>query len=86
MKLQEGEEILHEMKPEGSVLVIWFFTKCLGFSFVGAFLTFWFCGFFGGMFSAARGSDSISPITIGIRIAPLVGGICLVLSMLYCSC
>lgn len=85
MKLQDGEEILHEMKPEASILGIWFVTKCLGFAFLGAFLSFWASGFFGGMFCATTGSNSVSPITTGLRLAPVVGITFLVLALLYCS-
>ncbi len=29
MKLMEGEEVIHKLRPARSLLVIWFFTKCL---------------------------------------------------------
>jgi membrane protein YdbS with pleckstrin-like domain len=37
MKLQQGENVIHEFQPEGQILAIWFFTKCLPATFVGSF-------------------------------------------------
>ena len=30
VKLQDDEQVLHELHPQSSILVIWFFTKCIG--------------------------------------------------------
>ena len=35
-KLIHDEEVLHELRPEPKLLVIWFFTRCLPFAFAGA--------------------------------------------------
>ncbi len=35
MKLQEGENIVHELKPEPKILWIWFFTRCLPLCIIG---------------------------------------------------
>ena len=53
MKLEEDEKIVHELKPDQEVLVIWFFTKSLVFALVGGFLAFGCFGFFGGMLAVA---------------------------------
>ncbi len=29
MKLQKGEKVIHELRPEPRILVLWLFTKCL---------------------------------------------------------
>ncbi len=38
MKLMEGEEIVHELRPKPKLLVIWFFTKCLPWGLGGMFI------------------------------------------------
>jgi putative membrane protein len=35
MKLQDGESITYESRPESTVLVMWLFEKCLAAAFVG---------------------------------------------------
>ena len=40
MKVQKGEEVVHEMRPERAILVIWFFSKCLPLALAGAIATF----------------------------------------------
>ena len=57
MQLQEGENILLELRPEKDVLKIWVFTKCVPAAFLGAFLTVWAFGFFGGMMGYAAGFE-----------------------------
>jgi len=44
MKLRENEEVLHELGPQNSVLIVWFFTKVLGWSLIGGFVAFWLTG------------------------------------------
>lgn len=41
MKLREGEDILHSLKPSSRVLIIWFFTKVLWWSIGFGFFSFW---------------------------------------------
>ena len=84
MKLQEGKNIIHELRPEPGVLGIWFFSKCLFAAFVGGFLAFWCFGFFGGMFAAATKSNSPWPIATGGVVAIIIAPILLILGLIYC--
>ena len=36
MRLMEGETVIHELQPSPSLLVIWFFTKCLPWAIAAA--------------------------------------------------
>jgi len=85
MKLQEEEDIIHELRPEPNILIIWFFTKCLSTALVGSFLIFWCFGFFGGMFSVVTKSKSLNPIAVGGVVALIMAPILLILSLIYCS-
>ncbi len=85
MRLQEGENIIHELRPEPKVLWIWLFTKCIPFAFVGAFLTFWCFAFFGGMFAVATKSDSPWPIVNGGIAALIVAPILFIIGLIYCK-
>jgi len=85
MKLQEGENVIHELRPEPNVLGIWFFTKCLLAAFTGAFLVFWCFGFFGGMFAAATKSNSPWPIVTGGFAALIIAPVLLILGLIYCG-
>jgi len=84
MKVQEGETIIHELRPESAILGVWFFTKCLLAAFVGGFLCFWCFGFFGGILGVARRADSSFPIAVGAGIALIVALVVLVLALVYC--
>ncbi|KPK86255.1 MAG: hypothetical protein AMJ81_01695 [Phycisphaerae bacterium SM23_33] len=53
MKLQEGETILHEARPERAVLWLWLFTKCLLSGAIGSFF-------------AAGGAMSVLIITVDV--------------------
>ncbi len=86
MKVQEGETIIHELRPESAVLGLWFFTKCLLAAFVGGFLCFWCFGFFGGiLIGVARRTDSSFPLAAGAVMALIVALVVLVLGLVYCS-
>jgi len=85
MKLQEGERLIHELRPDPKVLGIWFFTKCLPAAFIGAFLSFWCFGFFGGMFCVVTQSKSAWPIAMGGIMALVIAPLLLVLGLIYCS-
>lgn len=88
MKLQEGERILHELRPEAPLLGIWFFTKCIPAGFVGAFLAMWFLAFFGVfavIFGRVPAVDPHWPFSAG-GITGLIGGpVVLVCAVIYCS-
>lgn len=91
MRLQEGERILHELRPEAPLLGIWFFTKCLPAGLVGAFLAFWFSAVIGviaGIFDGVPSRDPHWPFSAGGSIA-LIGGtvvlVCLVCALIYCG-
>ncbi|MHC4693967.1 MAG: hypothetical protein ACYS67_14595, partial [Planctomycetota bacterium] len=50
MKVQEGEEILHEVRPERAVLWIWLFSKALPVGLVGGGVGFGLFGLLGFIF------------------------------------
>jgi len=56
MKLQEGENILFEGKPEDRIFTMWIFTRVIPVCFVVAFIIVWATLFFGGMLSAIIGN------------------------------
>lgn len=85
MKVQENEDIIHELGPEPNVLVIWFFTKCLPPALVGAFLSFWCFGFFGGIFAVVAESDSAWSFAAAGIMALIIAPILLILALIYCS-
>lgn len=78
MRRQEGERILHELRPERSILLVWFFSKCLPTAFTAAFLIFWFFGFFGVV--AGLATDQI---TVGMIAAAIAAPVALILSLMY---
>lgn len=84
MRLQQGENIIHELRPEPQVLAIWFFAKCVPTAFLGAFLSFWCFGVFGGIFAITRMSGAPWTIASGGTIALIVGPILLVVGLIYC--
>jgi len=85
MKLQQGENLIHELRPETRVLGIWFFTKCLPAVFVGAFLCLWCFAFFGIMFSTSKPSDTPWPIAVGGVTALILAPVILFLALVYCQ-
>ena len=54
MKIQDGEEILHELMPEKNILWIWFFTKALSVGIAGGAVSFGLVGFSGIIFRIAN--------------------------------
>jgi uncharacterized membrane protein YdbT with pleckstrin-like domain len=83
MKVQEGEEILHELVPERAVLWIWLFTKTLPAGLAGGGAGFGMFGLLGLIFSfgGARGFSFIG----GIAGAVIVGPGLLMLALIYCE-
>ena len=49
MQLQDSETLLLELRPDRSVLKLWFITKCVPAGLVSAFFAFWALSFFGGV-------------------------------------
>ena len=80
MRLQDGEEILHEVRPEGVVLWLWLFSKALPVGLVGAAAGFGLFGLAGLIF----GSGGFSFIG-GIAGAVILGAGFFVLGMIYCE-
>lgn len=78
MKLQQGEQILHELGPQPSILFAWCFSKGLPGAFFAAFLAFWFFGFFGGIFTS-----STRVLAIGAIAALVVATVALFVSPFY---
>lgn len=77
--------MIHELRPDSKILVIWFFTKCLGAAFLGAFLVFWCFGFFGGIvFAVTRSSGSAWPLAVGGIMALIVALVFLIIGIIYC--
>ncbi len=85
MKFQTDEKVIHELKPDSKVLGLWFFTKCIPATLISAFLSFWFFGFFGGMFCAATKSNSAWPLATGGITAIIIAPAILILSIIYCK-
>ncbi len=50
MKVQDGEQILHELMPEKNILWIWFFAKALPVGIAGGGAAFGLVGFSGIVF------------------------------------
>lgn len=81
MKVQDGEEILHELGPEKNILWIWLFAKASPVGVSGAVVALVLGGISGILFDFGEGSDSLR---IGGIIAVIVFGLgCLLLTMIY---
>ena len=80
MRLQNGETLTMEMRPERAVLKIWLFTKCIPAAFIGGFLVFWAITFFGTILSP--GSDIAPSETVYIHptvpVAILLAGLAVI--------
>lgn len=85
MKLQEGENTIHELRPEPNLLGIWFFTKCLLPAIAGAFVSFFCFTVLGAVFWDANNSNSLLPLAAGGIAALIAGPVILVLGLVYCS-
>ena len=81
MKVQDGEQIVHEFKPEKNILWIWLFTKCLSVGLAAGFAGVWVFGFW-----PMLGSDSDFAFSSAFIGAAVVGLPCLGLALLYCRC
>jgi uncharacterized membrane protein YdbT with pleckstrin-like domain len=79
MRVQEGEEALHELRPEPGVLGIWFFTRCVPAAFIAAFFGFWCYGFLGGLLGY-----SFWPVAGGGIIMLIAALVVLILGVVYC--
>lgn len=81
MRLQQGEQIIHELRPESSIVFPWVFSKCLPAAFTAVALTLFFVPFFGLMLTST-GSEprflNMMGIT-GVIVAPTA----LILSLIY---
>ncbi|MDD2688610.1 MAG: PH domain-containing protein [Candidatus Omnitrophica bacterium] len=53
IKLQEGEQILFEGRPEKKIFFMWIFTKVIPACVIVSFIILWATLFFGAMFAAA---------------------------------
>ena len=84
MKLQDGEQKIHELHPEKNILGIWFFSKVIFSTFFAAFITFWCFGFFGGMFLAATRADSKLIFITGGIAGLFIGISFLFIGLIYC--
>ena len=78
MKLQEGEKILHELRPESNILVIWFFTKCLILPIIVAVPSSFLFGF-------GISESSKAFVTLGL-IFLILAPVALILLFAYCIC
>jgi len=85
MKLQSGEAIIVECYPEKALLGIWFFSKCIIYTLVGSFATFWSFGFFGGMFAMATKTKDFNPLAMGGVYTLVAAIVILSLSIFYVS-
>ena len=83
MKVQDGEEILHELVPEKNILWIWLFAKALPVGLVGAAAAFGLVGVSGLIFNF--GAESDFSFIGGIVSAIIFGVGFLLLSLVYCE-
>ena len=83
MKVQEGEEILHELGPAKNILWIWLFSKALPIGLAGAGVGFGMLGISGIIFSF--GGQSEFSFIGGIAAAVILGPGFLMLAMIYCE-
>ncbi|MHC4200147.1 MAG: PH domain-containing protein [Planctomycetota bacterium] len=81
MKLQQDEEIIHELRPEPQILWIWFFSKSLPFAPAGFGLTFMVF-----MFLTAAFLQDAEDFMLGVAVmaAALAAVAFLVLAFVYC--
>jgi uncharacterized membrane protein YdbT with pleckstrin-like domain len=83
MKVQDGEEILHELVPEKNILWIWLFAKALPFGLVGGAVAFGLVGISGIVFNFGGESDFSF---IGGIIGAIIFGLgFLLLALVYCE-
>jgi uncharacterized membrane protein YdbT with pleckstrin-like domain len=83
MKLHDDERLLHELRPQGGLLVIWVFTKCIPAAFAAAVLS----GVLLGIFAAIiTGVESGTPFQVGtgVTAAGILPLLVLVLTFVYC--
>ena len=83
MKVQDGEEILHELVPEKNILWIWLFAKALPAGLVGAGAAFVLGGVSGILFNF--GGESDFSLIGGIVGAIVIGLGFLMLVLIYCE-
>ena len=74
--------MIHELRPEKGILVIWFFTKCLPVAIFLTFLSFWFPIFLGGAL-AAKPDGKLA--AIGVVSVLVILPIILIIGMIYCA-
>ncbi len=87
MRLIEGEQVIHEMRPEQNILVIWFFTKALPFAVVATFIinmllvwALWLPGVLG----LGKRPDELFIFSSGGIFAALgIGCLCLLVGLIY---
>ncbi|MBL7214840.1 MAG: hypothetical protein ISS71_04105 [Phycisphaerae bacterium] len=82
MKLMEGEDVLMEMRPEFKLLVIWFFTNCLGCVLVIGLLIFVFTSI-GGVFEISSDAEGRLP-ALALPAALTAALLILIISFVYC--
>ena len=84
MKVQDGEKVLHELKPEKNILWIWLFAKALPVGIFGGMAGFGLSTIPGILFDFSGETDSVF---IGGIIVVIVGGLLgLGLAMIYLAC
>lgn len=82
MKLQDDERILHELRPQGGLLVIWFFTKCIPAAFAAVVLSGVLFGVFAAIVAGVESGVSF-PVGAGVTAAWIFPFLVLVLTFLY---
>ena len=83
MKLQEGEEVLLETQPEVKVLVLWFFSKCIGFIIVGDMIVWGVVCVQEGIFESEPES-AFHFLTSALPAGLIAAFIILLISFIYC--
>ena len=94
MKLQDGEDILMEIRPESKLLVIWFFARCFSVGVVGCVLGFVLSTVIHSFYNFGADMDLLAgkanfdgwSITVKLIIAIVVGLMCMIFVFIYCIC
>jgi uncharacterized membrane protein YdbT with pleckstrin-like domain len=85
MRLHDDETLIHELRPERSILGIWFFTKCLAPALVGGLLCMMLFAVPAGIIWGASRNASEMPI-IAVAVGALVVAlVALALALVYCD-
>ena len=85
MKLQDGEDILMETRPESKLLVIWFFARCLSVGVMLCLIGFMLSAAIGMIYDFGAESDFDGwSIKVKLTIGIIAGLLSMILAFIYC--